>query len=121
MNNKFKLPMTFKKYCKQNLLFLGKRFDWNKIYNQCLIHYGKEILEQSIKELVQEGKIKKKQKGGTMPRYKTRLYYKTLYNKTKEWLQGEIDNTELTEELCESNDDFLVYGRKEKKGKTERK
>ena len=53
------------------------------------------------------------QKGGTMPRYKTRLYYKTLYNKTKEWLQGEIDNTELTEELCESNDDFLVYGRKE--------
>ena len=53
------------------------------------------------------------QKVGTMPRYKTRLYYKTLYNKTKEWLQGEIDNTELTEELCESNDDFLVYGRKE--------
>ena len=27
-----------------------------------------------------------------MPRHKTRLYYKTLYNKTKEWLQGEIDN-----------------------------
>ena len=23
-------------------------------------------------------------------------------------LQNEIDNTELTEELCESNDDFLV-------------
>ena len=47
-----------------------------------------------------------------MPRHKTRLYYKTLYLKTKEWLQGEIDNTELTEEICESNDDFLVYGRK---------
>ena len=60
MSSEFKLPMTFKKYCKNNLLFLGKRFDWNKIYNQCLIHYGKEILEQSIKELVQEGKITEK-------------------------------------------------------------
>ena len=27
-------------------------------------------------------------------------------------LQNEIDNTELTEELCESKDDFLVYSRK---------
>ena len=53
----FKLPITFKKYCKQNLLFLGKRFGWKKIYNQCLIHYGQEIVNQSIKELKQEGKI----------------------------------------------------------------
>jgi hypothetical protein len=49
--------MTFKKYCKRNLLFLGKRFGWKKIYNQCLIHYGQEIVDQSIKELKQEGKI----------------------------------------------------------------
>jgi len=56
MNN-FKFPMTFKKYCKRNLLFLGKRFGWKKIYNQCLIHYGQEIVDQSIKELKQEGKI----------------------------------------------------------------
>jgi len=53
----FKLPITFKKYCKRNLLFLGKRFGWNKIYNQCLIHYGPDIVNQSIKELKQEGKI----------------------------------------------------------------
>jgi len=53
----FKFPITFKKYCKRNLLFLGKRFGWNKIYNQCLIHYGQEIVDQSIKELKQEGKI----------------------------------------------------------------
>ena len=56
--NDFKLPITFTKYCKRNLLFLGKRFGWNKIYKQCLIHYGQEIVNQSIKELKQEGKIK---------------------------------------------------------------
>ena len=51
--------MTFKKYCKQNLLFLGSKFNWNKIYNQCVVHYGQEIVDQSIKELEQEGKISK--------------------------------------------------------------
>tara|TARA_B100001094_G_scaffold19975_1_gene17007 strand:- start:332 stop:511 length:180 start_codon:yes stop_codon:yes gene_type:complete len=56
MNN---MPMSFKKYCKHNLLFLGKRFNWKKVYNQCLIHYGSKIVEQSIKELENEGKISK--------------------------------------------------------------
>ena len=54
----FELPMQFKKYCKYNLLFLSKKIAFKKVYNQCLIHYGKEILDQSIKELKQEGKIK---------------------------------------------------------------
>ena len=53
----FKLPMEFKKYCKSNLVFLGTKFSFKKIYNQCLIHYGKEILDQSMKELKEEGKI----------------------------------------------------------------
>ena len=55
----FKFPMSFKKYCKKNLLFLGSRFNWNKVYNQCLEHYGYEIVNQSIKELENEGKISK--------------------------------------------------------------
>ena len=59
MNKTIKLPMTFKKYCKKNLLFLGSRFKWSKIYNQCVVHYGQEIVNQSIKELEQEGKIRK--------------------------------------------------------------
>ena len=34
--------------------------------------------------------------------------------KVKEWLQNEIENTELNDEkLCESNDDFIHYGRQE--------
>ena len=57
-NKNFELPMQFKKYCKYNLLFLSKRIAFKKVYNQCLVHYGKEILDQSIKELKQEGKIK---------------------------------------------------------------
>lgn len=57
-NKNFELPMQFKKYCKYNLLFLSKRIAFKKVYNQCLTHYGKEILDQSIKELKQEGKIK---------------------------------------------------------------
>ena len=34
--------------------------------------------------------------------------------KVKEWLQNEVENTELNDEkLCESNDDFIHYGRQE--------
>ena len=55
----FKLPIEFKKYCKNNLLFLGPKFGFKKVYNQCLEHYGKEILDQSIKELKEQGKLKK--------------------------------------------------------------
>ena len=34
--------------------------------------------------------------------------------KTKSWLKEEIENTELNDEkLCESNDDFIHYGRQE--------
>lgn len=29
------------------------------------------------------------------------------------YLQTEIGRTELTEDICESNDDFIIYGRKE--------
>ena len=52
-------PQIWDYFCNQNCLFqfLGKRFGWKKIYNQCLIHYGQEIVNQSIKELKQEGKI----------------------------------------------------------------
>ena len=47
----FKLPMEFKKYCKSTLVFLSPKLGLKKVYNQCLVHYGKEILNQSIKEL----------------------------------------------------------------------
>tara|TARA_R110000824_G_scaffold113349_3_gene263056 strand:- start:519 stop:719 length:201 start_codon:yes stop_codon:yes gene_type:complete len=53
----FKLPMEFKKYCKSTLVFLSSKLGFKKVYNQCLVHYGKEILNQSIKELKKEGKI----------------------------------------------------------------
>lgn len=29
------------------------------------------------------------------------------------WLIGEVENTELTEELAETDDDFIIVGRKE--------
>ena len=51
-----------------------------------------------------------------MPWYKTRLYYKTLYNKTKKWLQGEIENyqdvVEGKEQMSDGTDDIFV-GRSE--------
>jgi|TARA_R100001480_G_scaffold29544_1_gene40148 hypothetical protein len=59
INMNKEIQMTFKKYCKKNLLFLGSRFNWNKIYNQCVVHYGQEVVDQSVKELEQEGKITK--------------------------------------------------------------
>jgi len=34
-------------------------------------------------------------------------------NYVKEYLIDEIQNTELTEEICESIDDGIIYGRKE--------
>ena len=30
-----------------------------------------------------------------------------------EYLLDEVNRTELTEEVCETNDDFIMYGRKE--------
>ena len=37
-----------------------------------------------------------------------------LLSKIEEWLEHEVDNTELNDEkLCESNDDFIHYGRQE--------
>jgi len=30
-----------------------------------------------------------------------------------EYLLDEVNRTELTEEICETNDDFIMYGRKE--------
>jgi len=37
-----------------------------------------------------------------------------LISKIKAWLKHEIQNTELNDEiLCESNDDFIHYGRQE--------
>ena len=48
-----------KKYCKKHLTFLGTRFNFKKVYNQCLAYYGKKVLDQSIEELLKEGKISK--------------------------------------------------------------
>jgi len=48
-----------KKYCKKHLTFLGARFNFKKVYNQCLAYYGKKVLDQSIEELLKEGKISK--------------------------------------------------------------
>lgn len=37
-----------------------------------------------------------------------------LLSKIKNWLNHEVENTELTDEkLCENNDDFIVFGRRE--------
>ena len=34
--------------------------------------------------------------------------------KIKDWLEEEVERTELNDEsLCESNDDFIVFGRRE--------
>ena len=34
--------------------------------------------------------------------------------KIERWLKHEVENTELTDEkLCENNDDFIVFGRRE--------
>ena len=48
-----------KKYCKKHLTFLGARFNFQKVYNQCLAYYGKKVLDQTIEELLKEGKISK--------------------------------------------------------------
>ena len=48
-----------KNYCKKHLTFLGARFNFKKVYNQCLAYYGKKVLDQSIEELLKEGKISK--------------------------------------------------------------
>jgi len=37
-----------------------------------------------------------------------------LLSKIEEWLEHEVDNTELNDErLCETNDDFIHFGRRE--------
>ena len=37
-----------------------------------------------------------------------------LISKIKNWLEHEVENTELTDEkLCENNDDFICFGRRE--------
>jgi hypothetical protein len=37
-----------------------------------------------------------------------------LINKIKDWLNHEVENTELSKEiLCENNDDFIHFGRRE--------
>ena len=34
--------------------------------------------------------------------------------KIKDWIEEEVERTELNDEsLCESNDDFIVFGRRE--------
>ena len=37
-----------------------------------------------------------------------------LLKKAEKWLENEVENTELTEKiLCESDDDFIHFGRRE--------
>ena len=37
-----------------------------------------------------------------------------LLKKAEKWLEDEVENTELTEKiLCESDDDFIHFGRRE--------
>jgi len=37
-----------------------------------------------------------------------------VLSKIEEWLEHEVDNTELNDEkLCETNDDFIHFGRRE--------
>ena len=37
-----------------------------------------------------------------------------LLSKIEDWLEDEVDNTELDDEkLCETNDDFIHFGRRE--------
>ena len=37
-----------------------------------------------------------------------------LLKKVEKWLEDEVENTELTEKiLCESDDDFIHFGRRE--------
>lgn len=38
---------------------------------------------------------------------------KTTLEQIINWLQGEIDNTDMTPEIAEDNDDFLMAGRRE--------
>jgi hypothetical protein len=39
---------------------------------------------------------------------------KDLMDKVVEWLENEVENTELTEKiLCENDDDFIHFGRHE--------
>ena len=39
---------------------------------------------------------------------------KQVIRKIKDWLEHEVENTELTEKiLCESDDDFIHFGRQE--------
>tara|TARA_R100000687_G_scaffold67110_1_gene56080 strand:- start:291 stop:482 length:192 start_codon:yes stop_codon:yes gene_type:complete len=61
LNNvkEFKLPISFKKYCKFWLVNLTKEYGWKHIYNKCVKFYGIEIVNQSIKELEEEGRISK--------------------------------------------------------------
>ena len=37
-----------------------------------------------------------------------------MIDKIKKWLEDEVENTELIEKiLCESDDDYIIFGRKE--------
>ena len=39
---------------------------------------------------------------------------KQVIRKIKDWLEHEVENTELSEEiLCDTNDDFIHFGRRE--------